>query len=55
MLDCHLQHYWQKNFATIVDISEEKVNLINNRISPIDDEYIKVSLGKEIKFKRYYE
>lgn len=31
----------QKNFVTLVDISEKKVTSVNQRISPIDDKYIK--------------
>ena len=30
----------QKNEVVTLDIIEEKVNMINNRISPIKDEYI---------------
>ena len=30
----------QKNKVTLVDVVEEKVNKVNNRISPIQDEYI---------------
>jgi len=30
----------QHNEVTIVDIVEEKINKVNNRISPINDEYI---------------
>ena len=38
----------QKNEVVILDIIEEKVNMINNHISPIKDEYIE---KKKIKFK----
>ena len=37
----------QHNDVTAVDIVEEKVNLINKRISPIRDEYIENILPKK--------
>ena len=39
----------QHNDVTAVDIVEEKVNLINKRISPIRDEYIEKYLDKDEK------
>ena len=42
----------QHNDVTAVDIVEEKVNLINKRISPIRDEYIeKYFAEKELSLK----
>ena len=42
----------QHNEVTAVDIIEEKVNKINNRISPIQDDYIEEYLAtKELNLK----
>lgn len=38
----------QKNHVTAVDISEEKVNMVNNRQSPIVDEYIEKYFAEKI-------
>ena len=38
----------QKNFVVAVDISEEKVTAVNQRISPIDDEYIKKYFAEKV-------
>ena len=35
----------QKNHVTAVDVIPEKVEKINNRISPIQDEYIEKGCG----------
>ena len=35
----------QHNHVTAVDIAEEKVNLINKRLSPIQDDYIEQYLS----------
>lgn len=44
------------NTVTLVDILEDKVEQINNRISPIDDEYIKLYFElKELKLKATIE
>ena len=37
----------QNNYVTAVDISEEKVNLINNKISPIKDNYLEKYLAEK--------
>ena len=41
----------QKNEVVILDIIEEKVNMINNHISPIKDEYIEKYFKYIFKFK----
>lgn len=37
----------QHNHVTVVDVIEDKVNKINNRISPIQDEYIEKYLKEK--------
>lgn len=38
----------QKNCVVAVDISEEKVTAVNQRISPIDDAYIKKYFAEKV-------
>ena len=38
----------QNNEVKAVDIVEEKVNLLNNKISPIQDDYIEKYLAEKV-------
>ncbi len=42
----------QKNMVTALDICEKKVSMINHRLSPVEDDYIKEYLtGKDLQLK----
>ena len=48
---CRLRHCSQHHHVTVVDIIPEKVEMINNRKSPIKDEYIENYLSRLIRIK----